>query len=807
MVIKEDDMEKVYKSIRIKLIYSNMMAVCLIFMLVLSVITVLNIISVHKTIEKSEHDIRDALITKGKTLANNNAMAIRGMAEEYAFTAIQTLVSATVKDDPDIEYGIFMDQHNVPWVNASSKNQSGIVRSPDPLTDTLSQWAGSLTAPSDKTSKYEGEKQIEFATPVVVDGEILGCIRYGFNTLYMQKALKEVYENGRQSRNQVVSILIMIGLISLAVSFFIVKRLASAITHPIGSLAKSANAISEGNYNIKIIPESNDEIGELAAHFESMRAKIKQYTDHLQELVDEKMQQVNDILNNIDQGLFTINLDGTINREYSARANGILKVEDIASSSLNDILRMDKKQERAFYIWMNLIKNKHSRLRWKKLTRLAPVRELELVSNNNILDYISIEYQRIYNKEGELSKIMILALDETEKRIKEYQMDEQKLQHENEMNIVLGLVNISPAEISEFMEDTTDRMQSARKLVAEHIEDIRYRQSDSGDASYINFTQEQINSLYRDIHTIKGNSGSYGFQLLAKHAHEAEDLLEKLRGSGSDNRKFMVLTEVAGHLDFMNTDIDEIQQKIKLLFGKDEDAVMRVPKSLVNNILKTSRDAADMDSPPKIQKLIHDCAMLLWLPIETITRKYQKVVNRLARRSRKNIKFLAEPKHMFFPPDILYDIDDILVHLIRNAADHGIESPEIREELGKGMGQVRFELTMSASNHARIIRIIDNGKGIDIEKLVGTCLEKGIVTSEYISNIEDEEKLKLIFSPGISTADKVTDVSGRGMGMNIVRHKLNSIGGNISVKSEKDAGTTITLELPPCSETGKNQSV
>ncbi len=786
-------MKEKFVSIRTKLITNTMLIISVIFILVLSVITFMNVQSVNRGIKKSEHNIRNSLIAGGNTLANNNAMAMRGMAEDNAFTAIQTLVSSTVKDDPDIEYGIYMDDSRIPWVNASSENPSGIVRVPAPLTGPISKWAASLRSLSYQTITYGNRELIEFAAPVVVYDEILGVIRYGFSTWSMNHALREAYENGIQARNQAVTVLLLLGVLSLAVTYLIIRRIAAAITRPIGSLVQSANTISQGNYNIEISSESNDEIGNLAEHFETMRVTIKQYTDHLQDMVDEKMQQVNDILNNIDQGLFTINLYGSVNKEYSARANDVLKVKDVAAASLNEILRMDSKQERAFHIWMDLIRKRHGKQRWAKLTRLAPVRELEISNSHDISDYISIEYQKIHDKECKLSKIMILARDETEKRIKELQMEEQRRKHKNEMNLILGLVNTPPTEISEFMEDTCERMKRTGQLTEEYLSGVRKHRAAYPDGPDYDISDEQINVLYRDIHTIKGNSGSYGFENLSEHAHQSENMLEKLR-EPVDIRRDDILKQMMEHLDCMNEDIDEIQQKIKLIFGRDEDAGMRVPRSHVKSITETCA-AIDRDSlSPEVRRLIDKCIMLSWVPIETITRKYQKIVSRVARRCRKNIIYVAKPEHAFYPPDIFSDIDDALTHLVRNAADHGIEPPEVREELGKGIGQVIFEFL--DQNKTRTIRISDDGKGIDTEKLTEICIRKGVITREDAESFSETEKLNLVFAPGISTCDKVTDISGRGIGMDVVREKIENIRGTISIDSGTEIGTIFTLVLP-----------
>ncbi|RKZ49037.1 MAG: hypothetical protein DRR16_26220 [Candidatus Parabeggiatoa sp. nov. 3] len=784
-----------FVSIKTRLISNTMLIVSIIFILVLAAISVMSIQNVNKNVKKSEQNIRNALLAKGKTLVNNNSMAMRGMAEEYAITAVQDLVSSTVQDDPDIEYGIYMDTEQRAWVNASPTNPSGKMDSADFMNDPISQWAASLTTAAHQNMTYGNLEIIEFAAPVMLideeESEIMGVIRYGLSTHSMQQALKEVLENGNSERNQAIGILLLLGIFSLALTYLIIWHLASTITHPIGLLVQSTKVISEGNYDVEVQRESDDEIGSLAEDFESMRVTIQKYTQHLQDLVDEKMQQVNDILNNIDHGLFTINLDGSVNKEYSARANEILKVKDVASSSLEELLRLDSKQQKAFHLWMDLVEKRHQKQRWKKLARLAPIHELFFGDHDAIPEYVSIAYQKIYNKQNELAKLMILVTDETEKRLKEHQLEEQRKQHENEMNIVLGLANTPPEEISAFMEDSTERMKRIQQRIKEYSESLSKQQLSANEANTM--TETLINALYRDLHTIKGNSGSYGFKLLSELAHKTEDMLDKLR-LPAQTQKLAILAELVVDLDNMNEQIGEIQQKIKLIFGKDENVTMRIPTSHVKSITDLCMTLDKKQHTPEVQALIKKCIMLSWMPIETITRKYQKIVNRAARQQHKSMDFVLKPEHVFYPTDIFTDIDDALIHMIRNAADHGIEKPEVREELGKGIGHITFEF--AEQEGSRIITLSDDGKGIDTEKLVETCIRKGIVTLEETLKFNEQQKRTLIFAAGVSTSDEITELSGRGVGMDIVREKVKNLSGTISIDSKIGVGTTITLVLP-----------
>jgi signal transduction histidine kinase/HAMP domain-containing protein len=781
-------------SIRTKLISGTMLLISVIFILVLSIILTMNIVGVEKNISKAKESIRTGLITKGKTLVQNNSMAMSGMAEDNAFTAIQALVSSTLKIDDDIIYGIYMNDAMIPWAHSTMQNPDGIVSNPKPMTDSISKWAFSLNTVAFRDYTLDGSEVIEFAAPVISGEEKLGVIRYGISTQKMKDQIRDVLAYTRATRNQSILILILLCLISLVTGFYVIRRFADKITRPIEQLVKSSETIANGDYNQSIAAISNDEIGNLAHHFELMRTTIKRYTDHLQDLIDEKMQQVNDILNNIDQGLFTINLDGSVNKEYSARANEILKVDDIASHNINQLLRLDAKQNEAFCTWLNLVKARYKAQRWQKLVKLAPVQELELMQNENAdQQYVSVSYQKIYDKNGELSKIMVLAMDITEKRMKNIQMSAERQRHENEVKTILGIANTPPEEISEFNEDTADRLNQLHMQVKNHLDGVTKQREQYPEGPEYIVTKEQIDAMYRHTHTIKGNAGSYGFELLSIYAHKAEDMLEELREPVKMRRENS-LAAIAEYLNKMDEAMQDIHQKIKMVFGRDDEITVRVPENRIRKIQEMCAALRNTTTAESLIPLYDECMMLTWKPLKALTRKYLKSIQKAARAQNKNVHFEIDEEMKLYPAEEFSDIDEVLIHLIRNSVDHGIEEPEVREEHNKGIGRIRFEYRKTSEK--RVILLSDDGRGIDTDKLVEKSIQKGIITPEIVLSMSDAEKINLIFHPGISTADKITNTSGRGIGMNVVYEKMKALGGNTEIKSRLGKGTSFILTIP-----------
>ncbi len=181
------------------------------------------------------------------------------------------------------------------------------------------------------------------------------------------------------------------------------------------------------------------------------------------------------------------------------------------------------------------------------------------------------------------------------------------------------------------------------------------------------------------------------------------------------------------------------------------------------------------------------------LPIGTLFSKFRRLVRDLSQELGKEIEMEVEGAETELDKTVIDKLNDPLVHLIRNCIDHGIELPEERKAKGKPQGgTVRLSAEHSGANV--LISITDDGAGLDPEVLRRKAVEKGLIGAE--ASLSNEELYGMIFAAGFSTAQKVTDVSGRGVGMDVVRRSIESLGGSIEVSSKKAVGTTITLKLP-----------
>lgn len=183
------------------------------------------------------------------------------------------------------------------------------------------------------------------------------------------------------------------------------------------------------------------------------------------------------------------------------------------------------------------------------------------------------------------------------------------------------------------------------------------------------------------------------------------------------------------------------------------------------------------------------------IKIGKVFNRFPRVVRDLAKDTGKKIQLIIKGEETELDKTLIEEINDPLVHLVRNSADHGVEAPEERVKAGKNEKGI---ITLSAEHEGNniIITIEDDGKGIDPEKIKEKAISKGIVSAEKAKELSKQEIFNLIFSPGFSTAEKVTNVSGRGVGMDVVKTNVTKLRGIINIESEVGQGTKMIIKLP-----------
>ncbi|MCY0995709.1 response regulator [Myxococcus sp. MISCRS1] len=260
---------------------------------------------------------------------------------------------------------------------------------------------------------------------------------------------------------------------------------------------------------------------------------------------------------------------------------------------------------------------------------------------------------------------------------------------------------------------------------------------------------------------------------------ETEELFERFSRMGD---RFLRLAEaldipleVRAQLDRVESDLHMLRDDAFRFVRRNDDGI----NTLHGNLSKMADHVAE--------------ARLV--PLSTVFDAFPRAVRDMARTQTKEVDLLIENADIGVDRSMLGDVRDALVHLLRNSVDHGLESPDTRQALGKPQtGRIRIRVRVDGD--MLHIEVEDDGRGIDPERLRQVAINKRLITAVQAASLSEREAIELIFRPGFSTREQVSELSGRGVGMDVVKRKVETLGGSVGVNSRIGRGTTITLRLP-----------
>jgi len=255
-------------------------------------------------------------------------------------------------------------------------------------------------------------------------------------------------------------------------------------------------------------------------------------------------------------------------------------------------------------------------------------------------------------------------------------------------------------------------------------------------------------------------------------------------GDGRHGQEFNAQTELdnlRSHARRICNDLESVRRDVGVL------SQVRVS---VNDLVETIHQLDRVSDG--IQQSVMDTRML---PIGPLFARFKRVIRDITRSNGKSINLVVNGEKTELDKRMIDELGDPLIHMVRNSADHGIEAPEVREAAGKPR-EGTVSLNAFHRGNSIIIEVSDDGKGLDADGIRRKALDKGLVTEADLEKMTQHQIYQLIWEPGLSTAQKVTEVSGRGMGMDIVKSKIEDLSGTVDLESELGKGTTLTIKLP-----------
>lgn len=260
------------------------------------------------------------------------------------------------------------------------------------------------------------------------------------------------------------------------------------------------------------------------------------------------------------------------------------------------------------------------------------------------------------------------------------------------------------------------------------------------------------------------------------------------------DKKQSALPDKTREIKNLRVDINQLDHIMNLV----EDLVInrgRLKQIAEHHKIKELDEAIGMVDR-SVSELQNQMMIIRMIPLNHIFNRLPRVVRDVAQYDNKEVEFVIEGGETELDRSVMDGLNDPLLHLIRNAVNHGIESPDTRKKAGKpAKGNVKLSAHRDRDNV--IIELIDDGAGINVEKVKAKAIEKGMITSETAATFTTEQAIDLLFQPGFSTADKITDISGRGVGLDVVKRSIEALKGTIRVDTTPGKGSRFELLLPP----------
>lgn len=481
----------------------------------------------------------------------------------------------------------------------------------------------------------------------------------------------------------------------------------------------------------------------------------------MKEHIAEGKKRLEVVLNNLAHGLMVFNADGVIQPGCSKICETFFNINPDGKKFI-DVLNIQKEAARSSVdSWIFMM-----------FEEIAPFNDIAPMGPRVYLSpsgaHIELEYRPIKDGSGKLTDIICIARDAT------YEIELKKKISEQQafVNTVMSIINNRQA-FHDFVNQFRGLYKEIQKV---------FSQADA---------EVDIASLTRHVHTIKGSAALFYLDTITSIAHELETELSQIKGTRGFEviRTFFVqnITQLKDTLEkFISANISLVGK-----IGEPEERVRELPTEKITKISNALKQSLGAESPIYKQYIEEIVAE----PIVNQFARYNILVNRIAEKLDKEVDYIVNPSDIRLPVEPYSSLFSSLVHLFKNAIDHGIEKKEIRDLIGKSP-RGKIEVSVQDQNNDVIISVRDDGGGIDVTAVRNKIRVLKLLSEVEISKISDEEIMQYIFSPGLSTKEEVTTTSGRGVGLDAVKYQAKQLGGDCWVSSVKGKGTEFFIKLP-----------
>ena len=353
--------------------------------------------------------------------------------------------------------------------------------------------------------------------------------------------------------------------------------------------------------------------------------------------------------------------------------------------------------------------------------------------------------------------------------------------------------------VFQILEKNSEVIKSIPKV--EDIEDERF----DFDFTVVIITDKPEELFIKEINSVAEIASVEVTQIVFDETNDKEDEKESHESTGPQKAETTAAAAASPqnntgdqHKKFQKTgktvrvDID----RLDILMNLVSELIIIKTRLEESSASKAGTDVESIEYLERITTSLHDAVMKVrMVPVETVFNRFPRMIRDISRELNKEIELHMSGEETELDRTVIDEIGDPLIHILRNSADHGIETHEDRLKANKpSVGNIYLRAFQDGNNV--VIEVEDDGQGIDVEKVRGKIIQKGMETPEIVESLTDKEVIEYLFKPNFSTADKVTDLSGRGVGLDVVKTKIEALGGIVEVESVRGKGTTFTIRIP-----------
>lgn len=584
---------------------------------------------------------------------------------------------------------------------------------------------------------------------------------------------------------------------------------ATRFVRPIRRLTQAASHTGKASDFTPIPVETADEIGVLTRAFNRMLGDLKDYQLGLEDKIEARTRdlavakrEVTDILDNMQQAVLTIGPELKVNKQFSAYTRKIFGEVEIAGAPVGQLLQLQGAEQEArsrMEFWLRNIFGSDE-LQWM-LSESDRIPETTyrrpLAEGGHEERTLRFEYAPMYDKDGALDRVMVIAKDVTDMLKLQAEVARKDKENRDNLERASQIASLGPDLFDTFM-------QEADALVKESLAGLDA--IESGPAP-----EEAVHLVFRAMHTLKGNARVFKLIAMQNVAHAAEEHLEAVRG-GHTKLTTESIAQLREQVCQVGDVLDEFGKLGRQVFRRDHDrhhgggamvkvaepriAELRAAYSGASKALKTANGTVPAAIHQQFEVLARRIRELTMVSLGDVLTPLRKMALDLAREQNKKVDDLEiVGGDILVDAQLLLKIKDILLHALRNAVDHGLETAEDRAAANKGE-QGKITIHCAEADGELVVSVQDDGRGINTDRVKAKAFQLNLLTEDQLETIADDSLYEFIFRPGFSTAEKVTEVSGRGVGMDVIRSRAEELHGSARIASRRGNGTTLTLKFP-----------